>query len=307
MHAWPARAGAAAVVLGVYYWSLAVSPPVEPASTEVIAAAVPGRAVPSGAGVSVDEIRRLTEEADGLYRAGRYDAALAPLTELARRTPNNHIVIEHLATTYTHLERSREAAEAWEQYLQVSPTPKDACPALPRAYEAQGLIDKAFDAHARCYAIDPTDADLLLYFALACERRGETARARTLYEQGVALAPQYSDLLTGLARTSLRAGDVAAAERAATAAVKEAPTSVDALLVAGQVALRRDRPAEARALLTRALAQKEAYADLHLLMAMVARRDGQIAEAKREVARALELAPANREAQALRRALEEAK
>jgi len=257
MSPWVVRVVLPAAVLGFYCWSFVVRPVVAtaPAATPVAvspeAARVDGAVAPGPP--SVDELRRLTDEAERLYRAGSYEAALVPLIELQKRTPNSEIVVRRLAGAYGHLGRPREAAEMWEQFLALSPTPKDACPALPRVYEAQNLADKALDAYERCYKIEPSDVDLVFYFALACERRGDAARARKLYQAALALQPDYADVSAGLARLALRAGDLATASKAAAAAVKAAPSNVDALLVAAQVAMRQGRTTDARSYLTRAL------------------------------------------------------
>lgn len=289
----PARIALPLAVLGFYYWSLAVSPVVEPAPPE------PPRATAS----SVDAIRQLTDEADAAYRAGRYDAALKPLLELNHRSANQAIVVGRLAKVYGHLGRRQEEAAYWEQFITSSPTPTDACPQLPHAYEAQGLEDQAFDAYRRCYDLDQADSDLIFFYGRALERRGQAARARELYEAGLKITPDYTDMSLGLTRLYLRASNLAAAARVAGAAVKSQPDNVDALLVAGQTALRQDRRADARRYLAHALSLKDTYADLHLVMAMVERADGNRAEAVRHCDRALQLEPDNRDAQALCRAL----
>ncbi|MEK6631289.1 MAG: hypothetical protein AABY89_11195, partial [Acidobacteriota bacterium] len=145
------RLALSVAVLGCYYWNFVVSPVAEPPP--------PAMRTPASA-PAVDEIRLLSGEADVAYKAGRYEAALAPLLDLNRTTPNSAIVIGRLAKTYGHLGRPRDEAQLWEQYLTLSPTPIDACPALPKAYEVQGLADKAFGAYQRCYALDPLNADV---------------------------------------------------------------------------------------------------------------------------------------------------
>lgn len=299
MPAWLLRTALPAAALVLYAWSFRVDPVLEPAPEAAPAI--------STSAAAVQQTRHLADEADRLYRAGQYEAALAPLAALRTRTPNSDIVLRRLAKVYGHLDRKREEAEAWEQFMAVSPTAKNACPALPRAYEAMQQADRAFDAYERCYNLEREDPDLVLYFALACERRGDTARALRLYEEGVAIAPSYTDLRVGLARLSLKSGRLKVAAGAAAASVEAEPGNVDARLVAAQVALRRGRTSDARRHLMAALALNEGYADLHVLMAMVEQHDGHRAEALRHVNRALELDPADLEARSLRQALVEAK
>lgn len=299
MPAWLLRTVLPAAALVLYAWNFRVHPVLELAPEAASAI--------SASAATVEQTRYLVDEADRLYRAGQYEATLAPLAALRTRTPNSDLVLRRLAKVYGHLDRKREEAEVWEEFMAVSPTAKNACPALPRAYEAMHQADRAFDAYERCYNVEREDPDLVLYFALACERRGETARALRLYEEGVAIAPSYTDLRVGLARLSLKTGKLIAAAGAAAASVEAEPDNVDARLVAAQVALRRGRTPEARRHLTAALALNERYADLHVLMAMVEKHDGHRAEALSHVNRALELDPTDLEARSLRQALIEAK
>jgi tetratricopeptide (TPR) repeat protein len=272
-------------VLALFYWGLFLSPPaLEPE---------PSASLPDQAET---ETRRLADLAKKLLRQDLHAEALAPTLKLHEKYPGNHIYIWDLATIYNRLGRPADEARSWEEYLQAAPTPIQACPALPRAYEKQNLTDKAFDAYERCLALDPKDPDAIFFLALACERRGKGERARALYARGLALAPEYADMRLGLARHNLRGGRTEEALKAAERVLAKSPDNVDALLVAGSALHRLGRLDEARENLERGLKKSETYADLHLALASLAADEKKYDEAMRHYNRALALRPGSREA-----------
>ncbi len=272
-------------VLGIFYWGLFISPPVLlPGSSD---------AQPDSA---ESDSRRLAAQSKRLLRDDRYEEALAPTLKLHEKYPGNHIYIWDLATIYNHLGRPADEARSWEAYLAAAPTPIQACPALPRAYEKQNLRDKAFDAYERCLALEPKDPDAIFFLALACERRGKGERARALYTRGLALAPEYSDMRLGLARLDLRRGRAEDALGAAERVLLKSPDNADALLTAGLALYRLGRLEEARSHFEHGLKKSETYADLHIALARLAADEKQYDEAIRHYNRALALRPGSLEA-----------
>src|SRR5205823_12988449 len=75
-----------------------------------------------------------------LMRAKQYPEALPPLLRLHQAYPRNHVYLSQLATAYEQLQRPREEAETWEQFVQISPTPVEACPRIGFAYREQGRV-----------------------------------------------------------------------------------------------------------------------------------------------------------------------
>ena len=101
-----------------------------------------------------------------------------PTIELTRALPNQQVYAERLALIYQHLGRPAEEAAAWERVAAASPTPIDACPALPDAYvRAAGLTDQALDAFERCAAFEPGNTDMLFFLGRARERSGRVEQA----------------------------------------------------------------------------------------------------------------------------------
>ncbi len=231
------------------------------------------------------------QAASAPYKAGRYGDALAPTLVLTRAFPGNHIYAEQLAVIYHHLDRPKDEAEAWEQFVRTSPAPFEACPQIVEAYRRQGLIPAAVDAANRCLAFAPDDPDMMYGAGRAAEWSGEMERAGDLYRRALAIAPQYMDVRTGLARVRLRAGDTSGALHAAQEVLARQPEDTDALFVAGMALLRLGRLSEARRQLERGLALAEAYPDLHLALGMVEQDDHHPDAARRQYQRALAIDP----------------
>lgn len=277
MTAW-ARLTGGLLVLAVYAWAL------RPAAVSVTPG---GSASDSG----VENWLRLSDDA---FKAGRYADALEPTSRLVERFRNQHVYVQRLAQIFEKLDRPADEAAAWEQFVEVSPTPVEGCPQLGNAYTRAGETIKALDAFERCVAFDPRNGEMLFFLGLAYERAGRADEAAHQYRQSAELNPSNADSQLGLARLALRANRVAEAGRAANAVLTRFPMNADALLVAGLVSEREGRLQDARGFLERALASAETYVDVHIALARVEERLGRRAEARLHLTRALELDPSRR-------------
>lgn len=238
--------------------------------------------------------RWLAESRDA-FEAARYDAALQPTIALTRAFPNQQVYSERLALIFQHLGRHAEEAAAWERVVAVSPTPVEACPALPDAYvRAAGFSDAALDAFERCAAFEPRNADMLFNLARARERAGRTDKAEGAYREALRIDSANGDSQLGIARLDLRAGRVEQAGHAAAAVLQSFPDDTDALLIAGISAQRSGRLGDARRHLERALTVAEHYVDVHLAIGIVDFSEGRVADARRHFERVIELEPSRR-------------
>lgn len=229
------------------------------------------------------------------FESAQYEDALEPTIELTRAFPNQQVYAERLALIYQRLDRPADEAAAWERVVAVSPTPVDACPAMPDAYvRAAGLTEQAIDAFTRCSAFDPGNTDMLFYLARAQEQIGRHDLAEQSYREAVRIDDTNGDSQLGLARLDLRAGRVEAAKRAAIAVLKIYPNHADALLIAGLGAQRLGQGSEARQYLERALAVSESYADVHIALGILDFSEGNIAAARGHFLRFVEIQPARR-------------
>lgn len=115
-----------------------------------------GAAVPVGDdGAGFDPLAPRAHAVEALIVAQRFDEALPLAAALRDSYPSEPLAAYWLARTISGLQRWHVAADAWEQFIRVSPAPADACPALPEALERVGLADRARNAVSRCRTADP--------------------------------------------------------------------------------------------------------------------------------------------------------
>src|SRR5688500_14264936 len=171
-----ARCAVALVLLAVYYQTLLGTPPSAPASF--------------GEAAALHDI----EASRAAFTAGRYVEALEPTERLTRQFPTQAVYFDRLARIQHELGRPHSEARAWEGVFRTSPTPQDACPMLPVAYERIPDPVKALDAYERCVQVSPADPDLLLFLGRAYNAAGRAEPARQVLEQALAIAPDYPDV-----------------------------------------------------------------------------------------------------------------
>lgn len=123
----------------------------------------------------------------------RYADALEPTRALVEALPGQPMYLERLARTYHELGRSEDEARTWEEFVEASAVPIEACPMMPESYRALGDEARALEGYERCLSFDPKNVDMLLFLGQAYFRAGRTAEARRVLERGVGYAPDYPD------------------------------------------------------------------------------------------------------------------
>jgi tetratricopeptide (TPR) repeat protein len=241
--------------------------------------------------VSVVEVDGLLVASRERYYAGDDGAALAPTEALVARFPGQHVYLERLAFIYQHLGRHREEAATWQRFMERSPTPWDACPALARAHSAAGDEAAALAAYGSCWTVAPWDADAAFFLGLAHERRGESPQALDMYRRSLAIDPAHSDAELGLARLELHAGRFDAARDLAQGVIARVPVHADAHLIVAQAAQRSGDVATARQHFEGTLAIEEKYFDAHVGLGLVELSVGNRRAARRHFERAAALDP----------------
>lgn len=264
--------------LGLYHWSLVAHPP------------TPQEAAGD---LSVAESQKLLDDSRTLLRGGRLAEALALTVRLQEVYPESHIYLYQRATLETRLGHPAAAAAAWEKYLEVSPTPLEACPAIGQAYAAADRLPDAIAAHERCLAFDPGNPDSLFFLGLAYERGGRYEEAKTLYAKGAAIAPDYPDLAIGLGRARLRTGRHFEAKKDYDRVIARWPANSDALLLGGLVLRALGDLEGARRALLKGVALSPDYVDLHAVLGGVSEQQGDLTLAAREYDEVLRLDPLN--------------
>ena len=127
------------------------------------------------------------------FVAQRFEDALAPTLELVEALPGQPMYLERLARTYRALGRTEEEARTWEEFVDASAVPIEACPMLPQAYRKLGDERAALASYERCLSFDPKNVDMLLHLGQAYLRSGRRDDARRALEQGLGYAPRYAD------------------------------------------------------------------------------------------------------------------
>jgi len=124
-----------------------------------------------------------------LIVAGKFAEAAPLVTALRESYPREPIVAEWLARVRGALGDWSGAADAWETYLRLSPSPLAACPALPGAYERLRQTDRALRAYEQCVRFAPDDPERHLDLGRAYQRAGRLELARACYRRAADLDP----------------------------------------------------------------------------------------------------------------------
>jgi tetratricopeptide (TPR) repeat protein len=226
--------------------------------------------------------------------AEQWDDALALTLELVARTAERPEYLARLASIYNHMHRAADETATWERFMDVSPSPQVACPALGRAYRGLGQYDQAIDAFARCLAADPTDVKFVYYLGLGFEWAGRLSEARQQYARAITMAPPGYDYEVSIARLDLHQGHLSAARDRAAAVLAAVPTHVEGALVAGLAEQRAGRRRAARQFLEQAAALSPEYFDVRLALGILDYTDSRNSAARSHFEAAFLADPARR-------------
>lgn len=131
---------------------------------------------------------------------GRFAEALSLAGDLQRTYPGEPLIAHWLGRIHHGLDNAQAEASAWEQYVRLSPTPGEACPALPEAYARLGRGGDALTAYERCARFDPDDGDRFIDLGDAYARAGRTAEARQAFDRARQIDPDNPPIATRLAK-----------------------------------------------------------------------------------------------------------
>ncbi|MFA6030703.1 MAG: tetratricopeptide repeat protein [Elusimicrobiota bacterium] len=244
--------------------------------------------------LSEPRARALAEKLDEGRRDGEPLKVLSAARALLRAFPDRPEYLQAEADALSLLGRPGAAAASWEEYLASAPRPTEACPALGKAYEAAGRLEKALDAHRRCMKLDPTNPDFGFYVGLADERLGREEDAEKAYLEVLSARPENTDSRIGLARLRQRQKRYSEADALLRAVLSTSPDNADALITAALVARDSGRRAEAKAYLRKAILHSPSYQDPYRILGRMQEQDGESADALRTWEALLSLAPEDR-------------
>ena len=208
-----ARVTTAAAVLGLYYWFLFANP---------------FPAAPDAAGRRIDDDVAASRT---LFEARKFADALPPTERLTQELPGQPIFHERLALIYQTLDRSADAARAWNRFMALSPTPVDACPMVAEAYRRAGDHAQELTALERCASLPPANADFLVNLGQALLTQGREADARRAFERALTVADDYPDAYLLLGVRQFADGEHAAARHNFERFLELAPSRRDEVAV----------------------------------------------------------------------------
>ncbi len=236
-----------------------------------------------------ENIETLAASSNALCQAGRYSDALAPTEALVARYPTQHVYLQRLATIYQHLGRRREEAAVWHRFIDVSPTPWEACPTVAEAHAAADDPAGALAAAETCWKLAPWDADAAFFLGRARERTADRAAAAVMYRRALDLDAAHFDSELGLARLDLQANRLDAARATALDVSKRDPKHADAALILGLVAQRQGNKAGAREYFNRTLTLAEGSFDAHVGLGIIEFGDTNLEASRKHFEKAAEL------------------
>ena len=188
---------------------------------------------------------RRYEEAMGAINEGRARQAIAPLEQLVRDDPSNHVFRETLARALRQSGDRARAVALYRQAVALAPHDSDAWYDLASALQENGNAAEAEVVIAEAAKRDPNRPELHNMRGVALAERGELAAAEAEFRKALAADardPRAWNNLGNITRASNRDDDAIAAYEKAIAA---APRYADALNGLGAVLVQKERAAEA--------------------------------------------------------------
>jgi tetratricopeptide (TPR) repeat protein len=111
--------------------------------------------------------------------SGQFADALPVALALQRSFPNQPQIWYWLAEIHHGLSQPEAEADAWTNFVSMSPARPAACPQWPEAHARAGHEAEAIQAYEQCASFAPDDPERLIDLAdaLASRRRVDAARA----------------------------------------------------------------------------------------------------------------------------------
>jgi tetratricopeptide (TPR) repeat protein len=143
---------------------------------------------------------------------GRLQEALADLLRAEALAPRDFSVKNAKGILLARLQRSREAAAAFDEAVTLEPRFAQALHNRGWAREAIGDLVGARESYEQALALKPDYADPLAHLAALAARRGDANRARIHAQQALRIDPHQSRALIALAEAERIDGEMEQAE-----------------------------------------------------------------------------------------------
>ena len=208
-------------------------------------------------------------------------------------TGDDYLELRKQADQARSRQQFAEEARLWQEFMQHSPLPQQACPAIGKAYERAGEIDKSVEAFEKCVSLDPQNVDILIAFAHALQTKSDFSRAADLYHQCLSKDLNNMDARTGLALIALKQNHLNEADAEARTVLHAMPNNTDALLIQGIVSWRQGKLDEAEQIFLKGVGLDDQRPDFHAFLGRIAEAEQRPEEALREYDKVLSLDPNN--------------
>jgi choline-sulfatase len=267
-----------------------------------------GYIAPAAAGEGMRDPRAMVapfrryEEAVAMINAGRAREAIAPLEQLVRDDPPNHVFRQTLAQALRQSGERDRALALYRQAVALAPSDADAWYNLASALQENGNAAEASAAIDEAAKRDPNRPELHNLRGVAKAQRGDLAAADAEFHAAIATDPHDArawNNLGNLARDSGRLDDALAAYEKAIAV---APRYADALNGIGVVLTQQNRAHDALPYFDAALQSEPDLYEAQLNRAVALAVIGDRAAARDALQRLLARLPPGAEADSTRRA-----
>lgn len=195
---------------------------------------------------------------------GRFTEALAILTDLLRRSPDEVDAWVMLAKLQFQQRRHDQALIAASTATKLRPAHADAWYTLGRVHRAMGALDAAEACYRRAIAAGPVSPDMLTSLGVLMRARGFSDEAMTLYRRALALDPHHAEAANNLGNALAAIGSVAEARQLHDRGKPVLAAQLGALRAAATDLAEQGKPKDALAALYEALRISPQSADLWL-------------------------------------------
>jgi len=157
-------------------------------------------------------VAKIVVAGNELMAAGKFEEAIARLSEVITQLPNNAVTYYYRGLAY---EKSGKSEEALIDYQKAIELKADFILPLTRSgmiWAKKGDFEKAGEFYKKALDSGDQDPTTLYNYGVCLTNLGKSAESREVYEKLLAKDPEYSDVYYQLAILCLNAGETARAK-----------------------------------------------------------------------------------------------
>ncbi|MEA2337783.1 MAG: arylsulfatase, partial [Thermoanaerobaculia bacterium] len=242
---------------------------------------------------AVAPLFRTFEEATSLINAGRARDAVAPIEQLVRDDPSNHVFRETLARALRQSGDTRRAIALYRQAVALAPNDADAWYNLAVALEESGNTREGAIAIEEAAKRDPKRPEIHNVRGTALAEAGKLNEAESEFRETIAADPRNARAYNNLGNVLRGMNREAEAGDAYRKAIELAPRYADPLNGLGALLVAGGRGREAIAYFDSALQIAPDYYEAQLNRAIALQTIGDLPSAAMELQRLLDRLPAS--------------